>query len=169
MAVDQLAKFWVVTALELGEKFHLIWLLDIKLGKNYGAILGIGGGDSGILFFSISILIMVAFLALIFLKSLPSIKNIQSILMTRHFIAFALIVGGAIGNAADRVFRSEDGFADGGVVDFVKFGRWPVFNLADSSITAGIILLVIFAFIPISEKQALKKETSEGTSITKEV
>ena len=50
---------------------------------------------------------------------------------------------GALGNLADRLFRGE-GLLRGEVVDFVKVGIWPVFNLADSCVVVGGILLAIF-------------------------
>lgn len=50
---------------------------------------------------------------------------------------FGLIVGGALGNALDRVING------GGVTDFVNFHFWPVFNLADSAISIGVVLLIV--------------------------
>jgi signal peptidase II len=55
--------------------------------------------------------------------------------MTTH-IAFGLILGGAIGNIADRMRLSY-------VVDFIDFRWWPVFNVADSAISIGVCLLLI--------------------------
>lgn len=51
-------------------------------------------------------------------------------------LALALIVGGALGNVADRVTR-------GYVVDFLAVGRWPKFNLADSAVVIGVLLMVL--------------------------
>ena len=56
-------------------------------------------------------------------------------------VALGLVLGVAFGNMADRVFRAP-GFLDGGVVDFVDVGFWPVFNVADSAITVGCLLLL---------------------------
>jgi signal peptidase II len=52
-------------------------------------------------------------------------------------VPLGLILGGGLGNVADRLFRPFDGH----VVDFVDVGLWPVFNLADSSIVVGVCLL----------------------------
>jgi signal peptidase II len=57
-------------------------------------------------------------------------------------VVLGLILGGALGNLADRLFRG-DGLLRGEVVDFVKVGIWPVFNLADSCIVIGGLLLAI--------------------------
>ncbi len=56
--------------------------------------------------------------------------------------AWSMILGGALGNLVDRMARAP-GFPTGEVVDFVKVGWWPTFNLADSAITLGAVLLVI--------------------------
>jgi signal peptidase II len=58
-------------------------------------------------------------------------------------LVLGLILGGALGNLSDRLFRG-DGLLRGEVVDFVKVGIWPVFNLADSCIVVGGLLLAIF-------------------------
>jgi signal peptidase II len=57
-------------------------------------------------------------------------------------IALTLLLGGALGNLADRVFRAP-GFLRGHVVDFVAVGWWPVFNVADSCVTIGAVLLIV--------------------------
>jgi signal peptidase II len=64
-------------------------------------------------------------------------------------VALGLVLGGALGNLIDRVFR-DPGFLRGGVVDFASvFGPdgevWPVFNVADSAIVCGGILGVLLA------------------------
>ncbi len=56
-------------------------------------------------------------------------------------IALGLILGGALGNLADRLFR-DPGVLRGHVVDFLELPHWPVFNLADSAVVAGAILIV---------------------------
>lgn len=53
-----------------------------------------------------------------------------------------LIMGGAIGNLIDRLARGE-GFLDGHVIDWIQFPNFPIFNLADTSITIGVVLMFI--------------------------
>jgi signal peptidase II len=60
-------------------------------------------------------------------------------------VALSLVLGGALGNLCDRFFRSP-GVLRGHVVDFVQVGRFPTFNVADSAITIGAILLVLLSF-----------------------
>ena len=57
-------------------------------------------------------------------------------------VGLVLVLGGALGNLADRLVRSP-GFLRGHVIDFVAVGWYPVFNFADSCITIGAILLVV--------------------------
>ncbi|MDX1468472.1 MAG: signal peptidase II [Acidimicrobiia bacterium] len=60
-------------------------------------------------------------------------------------VAMGLVLGGALGNLADRVFRG-DGFLDGKVIDWVELWRIPTFNVADASITVAVALLLIHAW-----------------------
>ncbi|MFC4602128.1 signal peptidase II [Rhodococcus kronopolitis] len=65
-------------------------------------------------------------------------------------LGLGLVLGGALGNLIDRLFRSP-GPLQGHVVDFVSVGWWPVFNVADSAIVCGAVLLValtLFGFNP---------------------
>ena len=62
-------------------------------------------------------------------------------------VALTLVLGGALGNLVDRFFRSP-GFLRGHVVDFVAVGWWPVFNVADSCVTIGAILLIVRSLRP---------------------
>jgi signal peptidase II len=55
--------------------------------------------------------------------------------------ALGLVLGGAVGNLVDRLFRG-DGLADGLVVDFIDVGPWPNFNVADSAIVIGIMAIL---------------------------
>ncbi len=59
-------------------------------------------------------------------------------------VGLSLVLGGALGNLVDRLFRSP-GFLKGAVVDFVHVGRFPTFNVADSAITIGAVLIVLWA------------------------
>lgn len=58
----------------------------------------------------------------------------------------ALVAGGALGNLCDRFFRPP-GFWFGHVVDYISVGRFAVFNLADASITVGVVIFVLATFV----------------------
>jgi signal peptidase II len=68
-------------------------------------------------------------------------------------VATGCIIGGAMGNVLDRVFRG-DGFMGGAVVDFIDFRWWPVFNVADIGIVCGAIA-VAYSMI-VSQPEVLE-------------
>ncbi|MBY4129773.1 signal peptidase II [Rhodococcus fascians] len=82
-------------------------------------------------------------------------------------LGLGLVLGGALGNLIDRFFRAPGPF-QGHVVDFVSVGWWPVFNVADSSIVCGAILLValsLFGFEPNGERVTKSEsDTSTGSA-----
>jgi signal peptidase II len=57
-------------------------------------------------------------------------------------VVTGMIVGGAWGNVVDRLFRGE-AWLRGSVVDFIDLQWWPVFNIADSAVTVGVILMFL--------------------------
>jgi signal peptidase II len=63
-------------------------------------------------------------------------------------LALGLMLGGAIGNLFDRFLRAP-GFARGHVVDFMELPHWPVFNVADSAVVTGAVLIGILGFLGI--------------------
>lgn len=76
-------------------------------------------------------------------------------------LGLGLVLGGALGNLTDRLFRSP-GPLQGHVVDFVSVGWWPVFNVADSAVVCGAILLValtLFGFEPDGTRAATSKDS----------
>jgi len=134
LAVDQLVKWWVVATLP-GEPIVLIdGFLNLRYVTNFGAAFSMLEG-----FGSIIALIAIAAAVLIFLVAV----RVDS---TGEALALGLVLGGALGNLADRAFRG-DGFLDGGVVDFVDFSFFPAFNVADSAITIGAALALWLAVI----------------------
>jgi len=66
-----------------------------------------------------------------------------------YIVAFSLILGGAIGNLIDRIML-------GHVVDFIDLRVWPVFNVADSAITIGAVI-IFFKCFPLTKKKDEKK------------
>lgn len=73
---------------------------------------------------------------------LASLRNEMSQLTT---IAYGFVMGGALGNFADRLFRADQ-FLDGRVIDWVNLSIIPTFNVADASITVAVALLIIDAW-----------------------
>jgi signal peptidase II len=133
VALDQLAKWWAESALDDGHTIHVIWTLQFNLVRNPGTAFSLGRSLGPLL----GVLAVVIVLALVRFGRMVS--NLPTAL------ALGLVLGGAVGNLVDRIFRSGSGFLGGHVVDFVDFQWWPVFNVADAGIVVGGILLALVA------------------------
>jgi signal peptidase II len=132
--LDQLTKWWVVRTLP-GEPIILIEdFLQLRYFTNKGAAFSMLEGSG-------SIIALVAIVASVFIVVVSGKLDIR-----REAVALGLVLGGAVGNLIDRVFRGE-GLLDGGVVDFVDFSFFPAFNVADAAITIGAGLALLFAFL----------------------
>ena len=145
---DQISKFYVKSMLQYNLDVDIIGsLLRFKYIENSGIIFGIQVNN--ILYY---LVIIVSVLIIIYIyhlmKTLVSQKNASI-----GLIALALIMGGAIGNIADRLFVVFDLFHYEGVVDFISIGigedfRFPyIFNIADTSVTIGISLFMYYNYI----------------------
>lgn len=100
-------------------------VLDFRFVRNTGSAFGMFQGQSSIL--AVLAIGAISFLALYFLREARENRLVAA--------AIGLQIGGAIGNVVDR-------FRHGYVVDFIDFPRFPTFNVADSAITVGVILLI---------------------------
>lgn len=130
IVLDQLTKWWATNALA-DRDIDLFWTFRLHLERNTGAAFSVAGGRGG----------LVALLALgVVVVFLVMGRGVQGRLGA---VAVGLVIGGAISNLLDRVFREGSGFLGGGVVDFVDPQWWPIFNVADSSVVIGALLLVI--------------------------
>jgi lipoprotein signal peptidase len=108
-------------------------VLTLCESRNPGAAFGIGGTSTTIVFTAIAVGV-IAFI----------IRTSRQIYSLPWAVALGLLLGGATGNLTDRIFRSPGPFR-GWVVDWIQLPHWPVFNLADSSITCGVVLFVLLA------------------------
>jgi signal peptidase II len=125
LIADQAAKAAVEAHITLGEEIDVLGPLGLTLTHNRGVAFGIAGGAGAPL-----VLVTLAALGLVaYLFSRDPTKPWM-------WVAVGLVAGGAIGNLADRV-RAD------AVTDFIDLAPWPPFNLADVSITAGVVLLVL--------------------------
>lgn len=126
LGLDQLTKEWALSTLS-DMPNHVLGPLSFRLVFNSGSAFGINA-LSGLWLGLLAIVVV----GLLFFYS----RNLPSRAMT---VLLGLVIGGALGNLADRLFRAGDGFMSGRVVDFIDLSRWPVFNLADSGIVVGAI------------------------------
>ncbi len=133
VVVDQLTKWWAVSTLDDGD-IDIVWTLRLNLSYNTGAAFGSGQSWGPV----IAVVAMVIVVGL-----LVSLRRGASRLAD---VATGMIVGGAIGNIIDRLLRSPR-WLRGGVVDFVDFQWFPIFNVADMGITIGGALLVVSSWL----------------------
>lgn len=134
IVLDQATKWSITQWLARGDEYPEGWAVRLVHITNSGAAFGFFQ-DSGPLL----VVVSVVGIAVILLYLLN--PGFAHPLMR---VGLVLMFGGAVGNLIDRVFAGE-------VVDFVKFPNWPAFNVADSAITIGVLLLIwAILFAPAS-------------------
>ncbi|MFH1331151.1 MAG: signal peptidase II [Actinomycetota bacterium] len=138
VSADQLTKWWVVSALQVGESHSLVpGVLYLHRVENSGAAFGLLPGAGS--FIALGAVAAAVLIVLV-------VHRLEGRLET---VAVGLVLGGAIGNLLDRFFRGP-GVLDGNVVDFLRFEffrSFPAFNVADSAITVGACLAILAAFV----------------------
>ena len=143
LILDILTKGWAVSALSDGRDIHIFWTLHFALSDNEGMAFSTGTNVGPL----IGMLAIVVIAILIFTMR----KQSSGV----SLVATGCIIGGAIGNVLDRVFRGS-GFMGGAVVDFIDLRWWPVFNVADIGIVCGAIAVAYSMIVS-------KPEVVEGT------
>lgn len=123
--IDQLTKSWAFSATTPGDELDVIPGITIGQTRNEGIAFGFFSGRPWIVFGLMGIALAVLVFFYLRHRSRPGL-----------WLATGLLLGGAIGNAIDRISL-------GYVRDFINFPHFPTFNLADVSITAGVIILVL--------------------------
>jgi signal peptidase II len=138
LALDLVTKLVVVATLSDREPLRLLGgALYLTEARNTGAAFSFAEGAT-VAFTLIAVVVVVVI-----------VRVARRLFSTGWAIALGLVLGGAVGNLVDRVFR-DPGFLRGGVVDFLSlfdpYGRvWPIFNVADSAIVCGGILGALLA------------------------
>jgi signal peptidase II len=122
--VDQVAKAIIVSALAVGQRESLLFGVGLTNTTNRGLAFGIGQGQGFVLVVTIVALALV----IAWFAADPRRPGL--------WLSVGLLVGGALGNLADRV-RAD------AVTDFIDLPLWPAFNLADVAITVGALGLVL--------------------------
>ncbi len=140
LSIDQFSKAIISSRLSAGQSIPIIKnALHITFVKNSGAAFGLFK-NSTYFFIAISV-IAVIMIGVILLKVFRSGKFSENV---SGNLGLILIMSGAIGNLIDRVSLRY-------VIDFIDVRVWPVFNIADSSITIGTVIL-IFSFARFDKK-----------------
>jgi signal peptidase II len=130
IAIDQVTKTWAAHELATRD-IDLFWTLRLHLARNRGAAFSLAFSSGGV----------IAILAIIVVFVLIAVG--RSLNTRLGVLSLGLVLGGALGNLADRLFRDGSGFLGGGVIDFIDLQWWPIFNVADMAVTIGGVLLVL--------------------------
>lgn len=131
LAADQFSKALVREALRVGESAPAEGFLRLTHVTNSGAIFGLFPNQAVVM--TAASLVGIAVLVYFYHAHAGSDWRVR--------VSMGLLLGGAVGNLIDRLVL-------GRVTDFLDVGAWPVFNLADSSIVTGVIMLAIVYLFP---------------------
>lgn len=150
VVLDQLTKAWVRDAYALGEGTPLIdgvvWLTRVH---NTGAAFGMLRGKQWLLAaFAVVVLVAIGWIV-------ARVKHLHPLVG----VGLGLVAGGAAGNLIDRVVLS-------GVTDFIDFGWFPVFNVADIALDVGVALIVIWLLFFDGREHAAQPASHRGAPTT---
>ncbi|MGH9005651.1 MAG: signal peptidase II, partial [Acidimicrobiia bacterium] len=130
VALDQVTKVWAVSALSDGPIRLIGDVLALRLTRNPGGAFSFFTGFTPVLAVVAIVLVVVI---------VRTTRRTSDLVMA---YTLALVLGGALGNIVDRMVRSP-GFLRGHVIDFIDLSFWPTFNLADSAISIGVLIVVV--------------------------
>ena len=128
VALDQITKELALSELKRGPVDVIEGVVTLRLTFNSGGAFGLLQGLPG--FFLVTSLVVVGVILVL-------VRRLED---PRSIVPLGMILGGGVGNLADRIFRSFGGR----VVDFIDLHVWPVFNLADAAIVVGLGLILLF-------------------------
>jgi signal peptidase II len=126
VAIDQGTKALARSLVSRGDRVEVLPFLHIENVRNKGVAFGLGGDISAALV-GVTILLLMGLLVYLAARGRSG---------AMVWVPAALLLGGALGNLADRV-------RDGAVTDFIDLPLWPTFNLADVAIVVGVFLLLL--------------------------
>lgn len=141
IVADQLSKAWITTNLSEGQALFELGFFQITHVRNTGAAFGLFQDQT----FALTIIAVVA-ITVILVCAFVSSRYFPGLDSRLGRLALGLLLGGTVGNLIDRLRL-------GSVTDFIDFDYWPAFNVADASVTIGVI---IFAYSLLRLPQAEK-------------
>lgn len=147
LVLDLSSKQWIMSHFALHQTLSLIPFFNLTYAQNPGAAFSfLADKDGWQRWFFALIAIVIAFLLMILMYRASARQRLIN-------CAYALIIGGALGNLFDRVVH-------GAVIDFIDFyvngWHWPTFNLADTAICVGAVLILFDGFISPADQPVEK-------------
>ncbi|GAB2510480.1 signal peptidase II [Nocardiopsis aegyptia] len=148
--VDLATKQWVLATFSEGESVDVIGsFLQFTLVFNTGAAFSLGTGYTWVFTIIASCVVLtIAYIG----------RRVRSVWWG---VTLGLMMGGAAGNLVDRFFRDPAPF-HGAVVDFIRLPNYPVFNIADSCVVVGAILVVVLTFKGLGMDGAIVEDTRDA-------
>ena len=131
LGLDQLTKEWALNRLSENRTIDVLPTLEFDLAYNSGFSFSTGSGQGNLVG-----LIVIALCVFLFVQIIREAR-------WRRCALYAVILGGALGNLLDRIFRADDGFLSGEVIDFIDVSLYAVFNVADIFVVCGCIAFVL--------------------------
>jgi signal peptidase II len=152
--IDQLTKVWVVSTMVEGQITEVLPpVLSWHFIRNSGAAFSIGTGITWV------------FTIIQALVSIAIITQVRKVASKGWAVALGLVLGGALGNLTDRLFR-EPAFGQGHVVDFIALPNFAIFNIADTAVVSGVILICLLTLRGIGLDGRRSNEEQEHTAGT---
>ena len=145
--VDQLTKVLVKAYIPVGDSWIDMWIFSVVHGLNRGSAFGLFQGYT----LPLIVLSIVGIVAILYFFRRQQYNSLSM------RIALGFIVGGAIGNLIDRL-------KDGVVVDFISVGWWPAFNVADSFISVGMVIVAVIVLFGVRFGWGGYSSDEEGNS-----
>jgi signal peptidase II len=150
VVADQLSKLWAVRRLADGPVSVIEGSVELHLARNTGSAFSLFQAFTPLL------AIVAGCVAFFLVRAVHRARD------TLMVVGLSLVLGGALGNLLDRLFRTP-GFLRGAVVDFVHVGSFPTFNVADSAITCGAVVMVVWALrADLRERQHARGQEQAG-------
>ena len=138
LGLDLATKLVAVAQLTESEMVEVVdGVLSLRLVRNPGAAFGVAQG------LTVALTVIAVVVILVILRISRRLRS------PGWAVGLGMVLGGAIGNLVDRIFRSP-GPLRGHVVDFLELPHFPVFNVADSAIVTGGVLMVLLSLFGIT-------------------
>ena len=145
IGLDQLSKYLVRVNMDLGQSIPEEGFFRFTYGTNTGGVFGFFSNQT-------FLITVAAIISVVVILLYSRHKMAQSMLVK---VSLGLILGGSIGNLIDRIRL-------GAVTDFIDVGAWPVFNLGDSAIDIGVVLLIAYLLMKMrKERREAKRVESK--------
>ena len=151
--LDQVTKVIALDRLGDGRVVPVIdGFLQLRLVRNPGAAFGLAGN------FTVVLALIVIAVIVVILGMSRRLTNLP------WAIALGGMLGGAVGNLIDRLFR-EPGPLRGHVIDFLELPNWPVFNVADSAVVGGAVLIALLSLRGVAHDGRDSRAESETAEV----